>query len=410
MAGQVRSSAPRCGLWQRKAMAPPLGGRSVVEHRRRDASGQVVFLRASSPSPIDSCSARADAFQCSMSSRIHAFDAVRGACIFLMMMQFFSYVLATAFRAPMSDALVLFSWLFTPLSSHLYLALATFNLARRDRTALAEVYPRKMLLFFAVFVGMAAESIALALPVVEFNAIMCWMVVLALIATAYRFGGLPWVMVLVAPQLISWGVPFDGWFDAMEKGLGKATQIPIRLDVRPHWFLGSGVLGFVMGRMHAEGVKLGRGAVLTGLAAWVVWLVFGEPHQIDRLEYYATQYDVVRSPLGALSVWGTQAAVLAGAAMVVRAGYDRAVPFLDWLGRRSLLVYATHKVVFVQVFLPVLIVLGRAMYWRPTPALWLVWECIAFFCLALWGLREHAWPRLVGLFPRKSAGEARGQG
>jgi hypothetical protein len=184
------------------------------------------------------------------------------------------------------------------------------------------------------------------------------MVCLALIATCYRFLPMRLNLLLGLGTLVLWLLPALQWGDAVETRLSAWVGLPLRYDVRPEWFVTSGFLGLALGFFYHQRPDLHRRVwpVLfgAGLCAYLAWLVWGAPFEVDRVQLYATEHAVIHELLGALGTWGFEVVLILGVLWPVRHGHNYRVPFFTWLGVNSLLIYALHKLLFVRVALPLL--------------------------------------------------------
>ncbi len=300
-------------------------------------------------------------------ARLHALDLLRGLCIYMMLWQYFAAAQGTFFGVPIDGGLAAAWWLFTPVVTQLFLALACFNLARHDRASFAARYRGKLVAFAVLFVAFSFELFFVEIEdlgqpalqyALEFNAVMCWMLCLALVATVYRFLRPAWWLVLFVASWLLWALPTAAFGDGFERWVSDLIGLPFAYDVRPELFVSSGLLGLLLGHFYYHRPELHRRLwgplVALGAALWGVWFVWGEPMVIDRRDLYASEYVVIETFVGALGTWGYEVAVILVALWPLRHGHNYRVPFFTWLGVNSLLVYAAHKLLFGRVYLPLI--------------------------------------------------------
>ncbi|OGR13629.1 MAG: hypothetical protein A2341_22705 [Deltaproteobacteria bacterium RIFOXYB12_FULL_58_9] len=299
--------------------------------------------------------------------RIHALDLLRGLCIFMMCEQYFTYAIATYFGVPL-DPYLRGQWqVCTPVVTQMFVALAAFNLGAKERSIFAETLPQKLFVYATVFCVFAFELFFVAIPhrfvpseghLFEFNALMCWMTCLAVVAIAYRFLSTKILVGVFALQCVFWALPMQHLDDKVESGVSNLIGLPFKLDVRPHLFIGSALLGLLLGIFYHRGHALHQRwwPTLMGLGAfaYMMWLVFGAPFYVGAMQPYKTEFDVAKSFIGMLGTWGLETVLILGALWPLRFGKNYRVPLLCWAGASSLLIYTAHKLIFGSIFLPFL--------------------------------------------------------
>ena len=257
----------------------------------------------------------------------------------------------------MDDGLHAIAVALIPWLTQLYVFLAAANLARRPRAEFAAVYPRKMRLFAVLFVAFTLEQMLLARDVGEmllFGPTQLWCVLLAVIATIYRFGGVWPVAGLFAAAWLRYLVPIHAWEHGLQDWLRAAVHPSMFIDAWPDVFLPAATGGFLL--MSAVRGGLTRRKTLSLVAAAVAaigWYEATRPaFYVPRDRLFATEHLVTSWASGQAAVLGFLVLLTLGALALDRTRWMRPVPLFSWAGRQILPLYLTHKIFFVFFWMP----------------------------------------------------------
>lgn len=336
--------------------------------------------------------------------RIGSLDCLRGAYIVLALIQHFLGILSELYARQPDPTLI---WLYTkltPSGEHIFLALAAFNLASRNHTDFKAVYTSKLyryfvlfwLFFFEQFLFISNISIAL-----QWGPLLSWMVILSLLATTYRFTSWVGVAVLFVGQCFFWTLPMQNYNDEFELWVQNAMQLErFSYDSRLDLFLGSGCIGFLIGYIYYQVIyQNGKSAVTsrlywllaTGIACFLVYLLYGPSFQVDPNAIWANEYDVIKQFLGAIGIWGIILFTIS-AALLLELHLKKHVwlPIINWVGVNSLLIFVIHRVFFYRIIMPIASHLENVGMFTIQNSIWTVITCVLItiaFAFAVKNLR-----------------------
>jgi len=259
----------------------------------------------------------------------------------------------------------------TPSISQVFLALACFNLAKRSKIEFKIIYRSKMKLFGILFAFFYLENFVVEDRLTHAfsinHSILTWMMILALIATLYRWFGWMGVGFTLALSFVLPALPIDPWMNQFENLVSHSLFIDFKFEARPHYFLGSGCIGFLLGTLfhqvrpkdHAVQLSL----VLLGLTLYASWVFWGVPFSINPANILETEYDQARSLIGLMGIWGTEISVISALLYLSQKKIQLNIPLINWVGMHSLLIFAFHRILFVRVLGPIRSWLEASLSW-----------------------------------------------
>lgn len=295
-------------------------------------------------------------------------------------------------RIPADDLSVNFAWFFTTWVSQIYLTLAAFNLSTRTQEEFKKVYFTKLKLFAIIFLFFMIESFVVA-PNLGFalsiTPIMTWMVVLTLLAVIFRYFGEKGVLLLLAFSFVRWLTPmhFSLSID-FEVWMQNWIHPDFEYDARIEYFLTSGCLGFLLGRLyygHQHGQKLLLSILPLGLLLALPWLIWGDPYTINRMNLFETEHQLAKDFLGSIYIYGVQLFLIPFFIIMEGRGVVFRIPFFHWLGVNSLTVFAFHRIYFIFIGGPLWAYLVAVVFDSPlshqSVIIWFNIAICALFCL-----------------------------
>lgn len=246
-------------------------------------------------------------------------------------------------------AVALIPWL-----SQLYIFLAAANLARRERKDFAAVYPRKMRLFAVLFAAFTIEQMILARDFGEmllFGPTQLWCLLLAVIATLYRFGGAWPVAALFALAWLRFLLPSAPLEAAAQRWVATNIHPSVLIDAWPDIFLPAATGGFLFTIL----MKRRRATVPLAVAALlgIVWYkATRPPYYVPYDRVFATEHLVTGHAAGQAGVLGMLVLLTLAAGLLDKTRLNRPWPLLSWAGREILPLYLVHKIYFVFFYMP----------------------------------------------------------
>lgn len=312
------------------------------------------------------------------SGRIHALDFLRGLYIIFACGQHYAALLSLA-GFPMEGLLLWLFWILTPSGDQVFLALASFNLARRTQTDFEKVWRSKALVYFTIFCLFIVEGFFRALEpdqALTWGPMKTWMTVLILLTVIRRVFGCKGVFALFILQGLYWFTPAPMWFAQLGTQLNENMFFALIVYDSPvELFIGSGCLGFLLGHYYYHGSKPGFASTsavkrlslvfVLGAAAMIPFVLYGTFWTIYEPYVWKEEYLVASQFSGILSIWGTIAMIISAGLLFEHCIAPLRVPIVDWIGRYSLLIFAFHLVFFVRVTMPLHFYFGPKLGFPP---------------------------------------------
>lgn len=318
-----------------------------------------------------------DANPNSISTRYNNLDLLRGIFIFLALYQHFTVFINYWFvyyfkehkflddfyhsfesmigvRIPADDLSVGFAWFFTTWVSQVYLTLAAFNLSVRSQEDFQNVLVSKCKIFALLFFFFLLESFIVAPNIgqaISISPIMTWMIVLSLISVIYRFVGTKGIIFLCAISFVRWLTPAHFSLSTdFEIWMQNWIHPDFEYDARIEYFLTSGCIGFLLGRFfysHQKPEKYLPYIMSLGIFLALPWIFKGADFHIERLDLFETEHDLAKTFLGSLFIYGVQIFIISFFLFLEKKNISLKVPFFNWLGINSIIVFAFHRIYFV---------------------------------------------------------------
>lgn len=253
------------------------------------------------------------------------------------------------------------AWLI-PWVSQIYLALAAFNLSRRDQASFRPQLGGKLVLFASIILVLYVEGLVIAPnfgEAISFYPVMLWMCLLALFSLVYAWFGIRGMLLLTLLSLLldQLGVQdllghIDGW---MKLHVHPDYELDARLDL----FMASGCFGFLYGwcwhqrpqwRDHLNALVL-----TLSLVALAVYLMFGETSTVELSDIYANEHELAMDMVGRAGIWGMEFLVIGAVLWLHQRDIRLCWRPLNWIGMYSLTVFIFHKSIFVHLWGPLLL-------------------------------------------------------
>jgi hypothetical protein len=295
---------------------------------------------------------------------------------------------------PMDDFVYILAIVFTPWVTQIYLAMAAFNLAIRDREAFVAVFPSKLRIFLLLLLFFTVENFIVSPDFgesISFYPLQAWMVILSLLAITYRYLGAKGVTALFILSLLDVATPDTGISDTIELIIQQEIHPSYEYNSRVGYFLTSGCLGFLLGYIHFQKPELsaykdfvtfGVGLVLIG-----VWMFVGDAYEVNPYEIFETENLMVETFANSLYVFGLELVVLAAFLYMERRGLRIRLRPMVWIGVHSLMVFALHRIIFVHIIMPFHVFVSSAL---GEPLFYSSWFAIVYIILcALAGYFIH---------------------
>ena len=320
--------------------------------------------------------------------RITNLDFLRGVFIILALHQHFTYYVNMWYVDYFRDAIALTSTykihfpmigqqvscdsinqflatILIPWVSQIYLTMASFNLAVRDRESFSQKMPAKLKTMGLIFLFFAAENFIVAPnfgQAISFYPIMLWMVVLGMLSLIYRFIGIAGVVALALLACLRFVIPVELLSDLAQETIRQTIHPGFEYDARLEYFIHSGCLGFIMGHIHYHKRRFAHSKDITimfiGTMAMIVYAIFGDKFYVYADDILRTEHDLARTFTGMLYILGIQAFIISLFLLLERKKILLKVPIVNWVGTHSLLVFGLHRILFVRIIGPFFIFLG----------------------------------------------------
>lgn len=258
-------------------------------------------------------------------------------------------------RIPMDTTAYWFSMIFTPWVTHVYLALAAFNLARRQGEEFDRSFFKKISVYVTLFFFFFFENFTVAVnfgDALSFYPLMAWMLILILIACAYRFARLKGVVFLMVLNYSRFLFP-ESWSlsDQGVSFLQYWIHPEFNYESRIEYFLESGCLGFIIGHELYTG-RLKKSFIPTVIMCLIIigaWVLWGPEIKMERLDLFATEHDLAKDWLGMLFLLSIQYLVITSFLYAEARDIIFKLTLFQWIGVSSLLVFGLHRLYFVHI-------------------------------------------------------------
>jgi hypothetical protein len=250
---------------------------------------------------------------------------------------------------------------FIPWVLHIYVFLAAGNLARRNRVDFAKVYKSKIVFLVWLFFAFTIEQCILARNISEFFYIgptQLWCILLALIATLYRYVGVWSIWVLGGLSLLIFDINFGILDSAL--ALENSLKVRIYLDAHMQIFLPTVCLGFIFGYLHFTDRKLSSVQVVIKKCLFflsillpIAWKLSGGSYSVPLDNVFGTEHTLSSEWLGRLAVLGFVYFICNMGLRFDKKFSNPSWPVLCWAGRQILAIYLIHKIFFVFLYMPI---------------------------------------------------------
>lgn len=281
-----------------------------------------------------------------------------------------SYVRKTL---PLSDFGTVIAELIIPWATHVFIAMACFNLAKRTKVEFAKVYVQKLKIFALIFLAFLLEGMLISISFGEglsIKPLHTWAILLMLTASIYRFFGVSGVAVLFLLNFTQFFLPVESWNDAFEQFIIQNVHFGFEYDAVINEYLASGTFGFLMGYIFfhqklkeklttALWIGIGSGIVL-----FISWYIFGEDIEVNPFDFILVEHSMGTTALGQFGILGIILLSICGFLLLERNDLRIEIKPILWVGRNSLAIFILHQIVIVKIILPFRTLIGE---WTNTP-------------------------------------------
>ncbi len=247
-----------------------------------------------------------------------------------------------------------------PWLTHLYLALACFNLASREQEEFKKVYKSKTKIFGMLFVLFYLENIAFY-PSIGYGLsifpLQIFLAVLAIITLCYRFLGVRAIAILMVLTLTRYLLPGDPIGDHFEKFMVLHVHPLFEYDARLEHFLATGCFGFLIGYVfyHKKEwrVKLAYLGLGLSVIRMATWFAVDDPYLFNIGNVYHLEDAWTDFFGGNLMIF---ACVFLSIFLTLWARHLKLskppLSWILWVGQASLFVFLLHRMIGIYILFP----------------------------------------------------------
>lgn len=312
-----------------------------------------------------------------INKRLDTFDFLRGFFLFLALLEHYTFYMnhlwvgyyqpfffgsfssnieVAVGTLPMDTPLALLANFFVPWVTHIYLALATFNLGLKTKNLTKDKLKSYNLKFLFLFIVFTLEKFLIGRNIGEIlspNPLQSWMIVLAVIANAYFYlGTLKTSIVLSFLGILRFLTPLNLLIGSLENKL-VSVHPEFSLDIRPDIFLISGLIGFLLGHFYE---KIEKRQLLAFISISVLSnsLVnfFTPEYKVDFHNVFLNEYAWSYNIFGFISICLTVLIVVMSAMALEKYGKNISMPLVNQMGFHSLNLFIFHRIYFIFLFIP----------------------------------------------------------
>jgi hypothetical protein len=289
-------------------------------------------------------------------------------------------------RIPIDTSAYWLSMIFTPWVSHVYLALAALNLAKRQGEDFDLHFFKRIKIYILLFFFFFFENFIVALNLgdaLSFYPLMAWMIILTLIAIVYRYARLKGVFILLLLNYCRFLIPESLSFtDQGISFLQYWIHPEFNYESRVEYFLESGCLGFILGNQlyHGKINRIFAPSIVISFIIITSWYFWGPAITMERLDVYATEHDLAKDWLGMLYLLAVQYLIIIFFLFLEAKGLILNISLFKWIGASSLFIFGLHRVFFVHIAGPIWAwIRGAWLELAPHYNLLEVWAIIAIY-------------------------------
>lgn len=320
-----------------------------------------------------------------MDTRIKNLDFLRGLFVFLALQEHFVYYINVLFVSfysseglsqsiqnyfkpfegqflPVTSFTQFMLFIFVPWVSHGYIALSSFNLAKRSSIDLKKVLFTKIKIFFLIAFFFAMESFIIGTNIGEIftiPSIVVWMLLLILIALVYSYFHFIGVFCLyIVSFFIHYMINDLGLNVQFEHYIQSIFHQGFMYDTRFENFLITSLTGFILGYMFHHIKKLSYLLYFSIINFIFAIALNFSIFQIDanNIENMFRAESTYYSNLGNLFfINGILSFVIYIMIYLEKKSLHIKLSFFNFIGINSLFVFAIHKIVFTKIMIPLLI-------------------------------------------------------
>jgi hypothetical protein len=219
------------------------------------------------------------------------------------------------------------------------------------------------------------------------------MIIMSLIAILYRYFGIKSIVVLGIISLFRFFMKESNIGDEIQLWGQSHIHPSFEYDARLEYFLTSGCVGFLLGFIHYHVIEWKSFKDYVGIAIgsilFIIWYIYGEPVVLIHTNAFAREHDWAVSPSGYCLIIGLQVLVISLFLKLEQKNVTFNWPIINWVGMNSILVFALHRVLFVKVIAPIIVLIG-SMIGRTITAHWIEMYSYTFITIGLcWLIKKY---------------------
>lgn len=321
--------------------------------------------------------------------RLLWFDIVRGFCLFLALLQHYSFYLNYWFvhffketelldsfykiydplmgkQLPVDSILYWLAFIFTPVVSQIFLTLASFNLSKYSESHFKLVFSKKIALFLVLLGLFVFENFIVSDSLgesISLYPLMTWMIILSVISIVFRFAGFKGILIL---QILSFGYLIEPEvLNPLELLIKNTIHPDFNLDANPLFFLPSACMGFILGHIyfHKQDKSYRFGLIALGIGLFIIGYLLSPEFQVNRLDVLETEHLKSYDFFGVLEFLGIQIVIIQLCLWFNKNKPNRLFNILSWIGKKSLIIFFFHRIFFVFIYMPILLRIGAYLNW-----------------------------------------------
>jgi hypothetical protein len=297
---------------------------------------------------------------------------------------------------PADKVLFILGAIFIPWVSQVYLALASFNIAKNTQEKLKENIGPKAKMLLVLLGIFYVENFLVSYDfgqAISFYPIMLWMVVLLVINLVYAYSGVKGVVFLTFISLTRFMFPMEAISDGFENMMKIYVHPSFDYDARIEYFITSGCIGFLLGYLHHQKKETANRKDLIlfvlGLFLVVIYYIFPNEFLLDAHNAYHYEHEHAKTILGSLYLWGIEISVISLFLYLERKNIKFNSKFFNWVGYNSLFIFLCHKLFFLRIVMPITLFIYAQLGWGLSVTfyemisytlivLFMCWVCLKF--------------------------------
>lgn len=255
--------------------------------------------------------------------------------------------------------------IFIPWVSQIYLSLAAFKLAGKDSVTLNKNLFSRIKIYLLIILVFIFENFFVAPDfgqAISIYPISTWMIILTLLTFVYAKLNIKGIIIILIISLTRWLFPIEQLSDFFQSTMIKNIHPGFEYDARIEYFLTSGCIGFILGYIyyHKELVKekIFISAIIIGTLLASTFFITGGSFYSDPTNSLSNEHELARTIQGSIYIWGMIIAIISIMATLEIKKIKIDVPVINWVGKNSLTIFGTHRILFLKIIMPVSMFIG----------------------------------------------------